>query len=103
MTTQRFSVTVAYAAPDVEALVVVSLSTGATVADAIAQSGIVARLNLDPSQLEPAIFGQRVSGCTPLAPGDRIELTRPLVADPKRARHKRAGNIPQSKPKSLQK
>jgi putative ubiquitin-RnfH superfamily antitoxin RatB of RatAB toxin-antitoxin module len=97
MTPLRFSVTVVYAAPDVEALVVVTLSAGATVDDAIAQSGIVAHLALDPAQLEPAVFGQRVNGHTPLAPGDRIELTRALVADPKRARRKRAGDHPRPK------
>src|SRR4029453_17887295 len=60
MTAQHFSVTVAYAAPDVEVLVVVKLTTGATVDDAIAQSGIVARLNLDPPHLAPAVFDQGV-------------------------------------------
>ena len=103
MTSPRFSVTVAYAAPDVEAFVVVSVSAGATVDDAIAQSGIVARLDLDLAQLEPAVFGQRVNGRTPLAPGDRIELTRALIADPKRARRKRAIDHPRSKPDSRKK
>jgi putative ubiquitin-RnfH superfamily antitoxin RatB of RatAB toxin-antitoxin module len=97
MTAQHFSVTVAYATPDAEALVVVTLSAGATVDDAIARSGIVARLKLDPAQLEPAVFGQRVKGDTPLAPGDRVELTRPLVADPKRVRRKRASDPPRAK------
>jgi putative ubiquitin-RnfH superfamily antitoxin RatB of RatAB toxin-antitoxin module len=103
MTAAHFSVTVASAAPGVEAVVVVTLSAGATVDDAIALSGIVARLNLDAARLEPAIFGQRVNGRTPLAPGDRIELTRPLIADPKRARRKRAGDRSRSKPDSRQK
>jgi uncharacterized protein len=86
MTFPTLSVTVAYAAPDVEALVTVTLPAGATVNDAIAQSGIVARLALDPARLEFAIFGQRAKGATPLCDGDRVELTRPLVADPKRIR-----------------
>lgn len=94
MTSPRFSVTVAYAAPDVEALVVVTLTAGATVNDAIAQSGIMARLELDPTELAFAVFGQRVNGETPLANGDRVELTRPLVADPKRVRRKRAADHP---------
>jgi uncharacterized protein len=92
------SVTVAYAAPDVEALVTVKLRAGATVNDAIAQSGIVARLALDPARLEYAIFGQRAKGETPLEEGDRVELTRPLVADPKLIRRKRA--VDPSGPKS---
>ena len=86
------SVTVAYAAPDVEALVVISLPEGATVSDAVAQSGLVARLALDPARLEYAIFGQRAKGGTPLEEGDRVELTRPLIADPKRIRRKRAAD-----------
>lgn len=83
-------VVVAYAAPGVEALVPVELPDGATVADAIARSGIVARLALDPDVLAPAIFGQRAQAATPLADGDRVELTRPLAADAKAERRARA-------------
>jgi putative ubiquitin-RnfH superfamily antitoxin RatB of RatAB toxin-antitoxin module len=79
-------VVVAYAAPGVEALVPVALPNGATVADAIARSGVVARYGLDPRALAPAIFGQRADPATPLADGDRVELTRPLVADAKAQR-----------------
>ena len=77
------TVTVAYAAHGVEALVTLALPGGATIDDAIAASGIATRL-------EYAIFGQRAKGGTPLAEGDRVELTRPLTADPKRARRQRA-------------
>jgi putative ubiquitin-RnfH superfamily antitoxin RatB of RatAB toxin-antitoxin module len=96
MTTSRIAVTVAYAAPDAEALVVVMLPAGATVNEAIARSGIVAALALDPALLEFAIFGRRAEGQTPLEEGDRVELTRPLVADPKRARRKRAADQPKA-------
>jgi uncharacterized protein len=101
MTMPPFAVTVAYAAPDFEALVIVTLSAGATVNDAVAQSGIMARLSLDPMIVEFAIFGRRVKGMTVLVEGDRVELTRPLVADPKRARRKRAADHPppQSNPR----
>ncbi len=92
MTGPTISVTVAYAAPGVEALIAVAVPEGATVNDAIVQSGIVARYCLDPAQLEAAIFGQRAQRDTPLAHGDRVELTRPLVADPKRVRRKRAAD-----------
>jgi putative ubiquitin-RnfH superfamily antitoxin RatB of RatAB toxin-antitoxin module len=85
-------VTVAYAASEIEALVVVTLPAGATVNDAIAKSGIVARLGLDPTLLEFAIFGRRVPGHTRVENDDRVELTRPLVADPKGARRKRAAD-----------
>jgi putative ubiquitin-RnfH superfamily antitoxin RatB of RatAB toxin-antitoxin module len=92
VTPPRLSVTVAYATPDIEAIVVVTLSAGATVADAIVQSGIVERLALDPAELETALFGRRVSRETPLAEGDRVELTRPLIADPKHVRRRRAAD-----------
>jgi putative ubiquitin-RnfH superfamily antitoxin RatB of RatAB toxin-antitoxin module len=35
-------------------------------------------------------FGRRVSLDTPLADGDRVEILRPLAADPKEARRQRA-------------
>ena len=91
------TVTVAYAAPGVEALVAVSLPEGSTISDAVAQSGLVARLGLDPARIEYAIFGQRAKGGTRLEEGDRVDLTRPLVADPKRIRRKRAAD--QRRPK----
>jgi len=92
------AVSVAYAAPGIEALVSLTLPTGATVDDAVAQSGIMARFALDPSVLQFAIFGQRAEGTTPIADGDRVELTRPLVADPKRVRRKRAASNARRKP-----
>ena len=95
------SVVVAYAAPEVEAQVGVALPAGATVDDAVAGSGIVAQMGLDAALLQFAIFGQRAKGGTPVVEGDRIELTRPLVADPKHARRKRAAARP--KPKSVPK
>jgi putative ubiquitin-RnfH superfamily antitoxin RatB of RatAB toxin-antitoxin module len=82
-------VVVAYAAPGAEVLVGLELPDGATVADAIAHSGIVARLGLDADALAPAIFGQRAGPAMPLADGDRVELTRPLVADAKALRRAR--------------
>jgi len=93
------SVMVVYAAPGVEAQVGVALPAGATVNDAVAESGIVAQQGLDAALLQFAIFGQRATGGTPVAEGDRIELTRPLVADPKHARRKRAAGQP--KPRSV--
>ena len=92
------TVTVAYAAHGVEALVTLALPGGATIDDAIAASGIATRLELDAAQLQCAIFGQRAKVGTPLADGDRVELTRPLTADPKRARRLRAAGRIRSKP-----
>lgn len=88
-----FEVTVAYAAPGVEALVAVSVPAGATVADVVAASGIAQRVAL-PAHLAYAIHGQRVAPDVPVAPGDRVEITRPLVADAKAVRRARAAGHP---------
>ncbi len=69
---------------------IVDLPAGATVADAVARSGLVARYGIDRAALGFAIFGRRVRADAPLADGDRVELTRPLVVDPKAARGERA-------------
>ena len=82
-------IAVAYAEPGAEAQVDIAVASGATVADAVAASGLIARFELKPSTLAYAIFGQRVRSETPLADGDRVEILRPLVADPKEARRRR--------------
>lgn len=88
------AVTVAYAAPGVEAIVPVTLPAGATVADAVEASGVLARCGLAPSAIGYAIHGQRAAAHTPVADGDRVELTRPLVADAGQARRARAQERP---------
>jgi len=93
-------VTVAYAAPEIETLVRVELPARAVLADAVAASGILDRHELDPRLLGYAIFGQRATASTPLADGDRVELTRPLVADPKDARRRRAAEATPPQPRA---
>ena len=95
---ENLTVTVAYAAPGVEAVATLELAAGATVADAAAASGLVERLALQSAALGFAIHGQRTDGDTPVADGDRIELTRPLQADPKQVRRARAARHPAGKP-----
>lgn len=90
-------VQVAYAAPRIEALVDVEVAAGAVLGDAVRLSGLVERLGL-PSGLAYAIHGQRAAADTPLRDGDRVELLRPLVADPKLARRRRAETHPLPRP-----
>jgi putative ubiquitin-RnfH superfamily antitoxin RatB of RatAB toxin-antitoxin module len=84
------AVTVIYAAAGIEATVALELPAPSTVADAVAASGLFARLQLDPTTIAFAIYGQRADPATPLRTGDRIELTRPLLIDAKAARRARA-------------
>lgn len=92
--TQGVRVSVAYVAPGVEDRVDLALPHGSVVADAVAQSGVVPRLRLDAATLAFAIHGQRAAPDTPLADGDRVEVLRPLLADPKAARRRRAHTHP---------
>jgi putative ubiquitin-RnfH superfamily antitoxin RatB of RatAB toxin-antitoxin module len=85
------SIEIAYVGPQGQWLLQASLPAGATVADAIAASGLVqkvAGLVVDDDHV--GIHGHRVALAAALADGDRVEIYRPLVADPKEARRRRA-------------
>ena len=90
------AVEVAYAAPGIEALVPLVLPLGATVADAVAASGLCTRFTLPIGTIAFAIHGQRADEDVPLADGDRVEITRPLLIDPKQVRRTRAADGPLS-------
>ena len=84
-------VTVAYAEPDRVFQVEIELPSGATVADAIARSGIRAQrpdVDIRPDRI--GVFARKVNFDTPLRDGDRVEIYRPLKVDPKEARRQRA-------------
>lgn len=84
-------VEVAYAEPRRQWLLAVSLPAGATVSDAVRLSGIAAQvpgLIIDPRRI--GIHGRKVSPEQVLADGDRVEIYRPLLADPKEVRRARA-------------
>ena len=66
---------------------VLTLSQGSTLADALAASAVAVRLG---SARRFGIFGQLCRPDQVLADGDRIELYRPLLVDPKEARRRRA-------------
>jgi len=77
-------VEVVYATRGTLAAVAVELPAGATVRDAL----VAARMKEQGAAL--GIFGRRVGPETPLADGDRVEIYRPLVADAKEQRRRRA-------------
>jgi putative ubiquitin-RnfH superfamily antitoxin RatB of RatAB toxin-antitoxin module len=84
------SVELAYAEPGAQVLIPLSLPDGATLRDALAASGILTRFpHLDPATLKTGVFGKLKPLDAPLADHDRVELYRPLVADPKAARRRR--------------
>ena len=72
-------------------LVQLELAPGATVAEALAASGIEQSLgDLDLAHAAVGIFGKRVVRTRKLVAGDRVEIYRPLTYDPKDSRRRRA-------------
>ena len=85
-------VQIAYVGSGIELLLAVEVPAGATIGDALRIASIEKRLGSAPDLTGLAIFGRRVDVATPLRDGDRIEITRPLLRDPKMARRDRAAS-----------
>ena len=84
-------VEVAYATPAKQALLLVNAPQDCTVAEAIELSGIRAKFpEIEPASKMVGIFSQKVSLDHKLRDGDRVEIYRPLIADPKELRKQRA-------------
>lgn len=84
-------VEVAYALPERQWLIAVEVEAGATVADALRASGLLQqRSELVGRSLTLAIHGCVVGQERSLRAGDRIEVLRPLLADPKDVRRRLA-------------
>lgn len=84
---------VAYALPDKQTLLAISVAGGTTVKQGIELSGILQQYaELDLQKNAVGIFGKRVLQIDQqeLQDGDRIEIYRPLQADPKEVRRRRA-------------
>ncbi|KAB7763446.1 RnfH family protein [Xanthomonas maliensis] len=79
-------VEVVLAWPDRYTSVQLELAQGATVGEAIARSGLT-----QPQPAAQAVFGVLAAPEQVLHEGDRVELLRPLLIDPKQARRRRAG------------
>ena len=85
------AVSVCLATPDRVWLVPLQLEPGATVADALAASGLTqGGGGIDPAHAAVGIFGKRVPRSRRLAAGDRVEIYRPLTYDPKESRRRKA-------------
>ena len=82
-------VEVVYALPQLQEQVQLELAPGSTVQDAIEASGLLQRL----PQIElgrTGIWGRPAGPATRLRERDRVEIYRPLIADPKEVRKARA-------------
>jgi putative ubiquitin-RnfH superfamily antitoxin RatB of RatAB toxin-antitoxin module len=84
-------VEVVYAMPLAQDCSLVEVETGATVAQAIERSGVLDRHpELQAGPLRAGIWGRRAGLAAALSDRDRVEIYRPLRADPMEARRRRA-------------
>jgi putative ubiquitin-RnfH superfamily antitoxin RatB of RatAB toxin-antitoxin module len=79
-------VEVVYALPRRARSVRLELPAGATLRDALTSCGFAGDLEKHTF----GVFGRRATLHRPLAEGDRVEIYRPLLVDPKEARRRRA-------------
>jgi len=80
----KLRVEVIWALAASQRVVAVALAPGATARDAVEASGVEAKY------AALGMFGKAIEPETVLKDGDRVELLRPLAADPKEARRRRA-------------
>jgi len=91
MNTARINVEVIYALPAQQPLLTVQLAEEATVEDAIRASGVLdAHPEIDLAKNKVGIFSKLVKLDEKVRDRDRVEIYRPLIADPKEVRRKRA-------------
>ncbi|NVK22425.1 MAG: RnfH family protein [Kangiellaceae bacterium] len=84
-------VEVCYALPDKQTLLTVQANKEATVEEVILQSAIIELYpEIDLSRNRVGIFSKLAKLTDTLHAGDRIEIYRPLVIDPKEVRKQRA-------------
>jgi hypothetical protein len=80
-------ISVAYAEPDHQEWIEFEAPEGITAEEAVRMSGIQEKFpHLDLSDKKLGVFGKPVKGDQALREGDRVEIYRPLKADPKKAR-----------------
>ena len=88
---QQIGVEVVYALPQRQEIFSLRLPSGATVKEAIVASGVLTKYpDIDQAKNKLGVFARLVKPDTVLRDRDRVEIYRPLLADPKEVRKKRA-------------
>ena len=84
-------VEVAYALSDKQSLISLEVEEGATIKEAIEASGVLETYEqIDLTRNKVGIFSKFATLDTVLREKDRVEIYRPLIADPKKVRRERA-------------
>jgi putative ubiquitin-RnfH superfamily antitoxin RatB of RatAB toxin-antitoxin module len=87
----QITIEVVFAKPGEQFMEQLHIPADTTIEMAIRQSGVLDRFpEIDLAQNKVGVFGKAAALKSTLNDGDRIEIYRPLIADPKEARKKRA-------------
>ncbi|MGB5166651.1 MAG: RnfH family protein [Woeseiaceae bacterium] len=87
----QLSVEIAFATPERQCLMSLEVEAGTSVTEAIAQSGIAAKFDaVKLADLAVGVWGKEVSRDYQLSQGDRIEIYRALLIEPREARRQLA-------------
>ncbi|MGB4467343.1 MAG: RnfH family protein [Azovibrio sp.] len=74
---------IAYSEPTQQVWLNIEVPETTTVKEAIVRSGILGQFpHIDLETQKVGIFGKLVKPDAPLKPGDRVEIYRPIIADP---------------------
>lgn len=88
---EQINIEIVYGFMDRQTLLRQKVNDGTTVTQAIEQSGILTKHpEIDLAKNKLGIFGKLTKGDVALRDRDRIEIYRPLIADPKEVRRQRA-------------
>ena len=87
---ETVNIEIVYGTAEKQFLQSLRVPEGTTARRAVLQSGLAAAFPAADLAAPLGIFGKRVADDTPLLGGERVELYRPLLIDPKEARRRRA-------------
>jgi putative ubiquitin-RnfH superfamily antitoxin RatB of RatAB toxin-antitoxin module len=94
----KIPVEVAYALPHKQEIVMLEVSPGITAAEVVARSGIEKKFpGLETAGAPLGIFGKAIKPDHEMRAGERIEIYRPLIADPKEVRKERAAKAKEAR------
>lgn len=99
MASDAISISVVYALADLQEVVALTMPQGSTVAEAVELSGLTRKFpEIARHPLNCAIYSRVVEPTQTLRTGDRVEILRPLLIDPKEHRRQVAAkNKPRPK------
>jgi len=94
---EKIVVEVAYASPTEQLILTVDADPGITIEEAVKASGMLDKFpEIDLAVNKVGIFSKAAKLDQKMDAGDRVEIYRPLIADPKAARKKKAKKEPEA-------